>query len=212
MALSLTSSGLRLPLSAQRMLLRLRSLVARRQHWPEPPSGTRPIPALPVGLRQPDPTSCGSSVLVAMEILRGHTPADFAAAALVMRRRTNGLFDVRGQLQLPWPASLGTRPAALIRQLGGGWRNHVVDPWRPREAYDAIRGWVRSGQPIPLYIGEGSWMQHIVLVVAATSDHLEIYDPACGQVVRRTRAAFVAADLDVAGWDQPWLVVLPRPR
>lgn len=145
-----------------------------------------------------------------MQLLQGRVPDDFASAALAMRRRTNGLYDVAGHLQLPWPAALGTRPAAMVRQLGGDWGVHVVDPWRPWAAYDAIASWVRSGQPVPVYIGEGSWMQHIVLVVGASKAGLDIYDPACGEVVRRTRAAFETADLQIAGWDQPWLVILPN--
>lgn len=202
---------MKLPAWCHPVLLRLRRIAARRRPWPTAPSRLRAIPRVPPGLKQPDRTSCGSSVLVAMQILEGgDVPADFGAEALAMRRRTNGLYDVSGRAQLPWPASLGTRPAALIRQLGGGWRNHVVDPWRPGDAYDAIHAWVRSGQPIPVYIGEGSWMQHIVLVVGASATHLEIYDPARGGVVRRSRRAFETAHLHVAGWDQPWLVILPR--
>ncbi|RYE79879.1 MAG: hypothetical protein EOO74_03010 [Myxococcales bacterium] len=200
---------MKLPAWLHPALLVLRRMVARLQRWPRPPAGTASIPRLPRGLKQPDRTSCGSSVLVAMQILEGDVPDDFAAAALAMRRRTNGMYDVAGRLQLPWPAGLGTRPAALIRQLGGDWRNHVVDPWRPAAAYDALVGFVRSGQPIPLFIGEGSWMQHIVLVVGATDDHLDIYDPARGDVLRRTRRDFETARLHVAGWDQPWLVILP---
>ena len=207
-------TGLRLPAPAQQLLLRVRSAVSRAQRWPVPPVPRPALTDLPAGLVQPDATSCGSSVLVAMEWLRTATaPPAFAADVLAMRRRTNAAVDRAGRVQLPWPAALGTRPAALIRQLGTdwahGWANRVVDPFDPGRAYDAIVACLATHTPVPLYIGEGSWMQHIVLVVGASDDLLDIYDPACGEVLRRTRRSFETAQLRVAGWDQPWLVILP---
>ena len=210
--------GLRLPPAVQPALLRVRGLVSRAQRWPAPPAFRPALPALPGGLEQPDSTSCGSSVLVAMELLlrdsRIDTVRGFADSALAMRLQTNAALDRFGRFQLPWPAVLGTRPAALIRQLGNDWGhrwvNRVVDPFNPTRAYDAILATVAANTPVPLYVGEGSWMQHIVLVVGGTEDWLDIYDPACGEVLRRTRAQFETATLRIAGWDQPWLVILPH--
>ena len=54
-------------------------------------------------------------------------------------------------------------------------------------------------------------MQHIVLVTAIDDESLTVYDPAVGQEVRRSRVQFETATLGIAGWDQPWLVVTPRP-
>lgn len=170
-------------------------------------------------LRQPDRTSCGSSVLVMLRMLRDPAYAEsvltapdpvatFGDAALATRRRTNGAVDRFGRLQLPWPESLGTRPAALVHEVGGGLVNRVVDPAHPDRAYDAL---VRAGEPIVLFVGEGSWMQHIVLVTGATAESLTVYDPAGGREVVRTRAAFEDDHLDLGGWPQPWLVLLPRP-
>jgi hypothetical protein len=130
----------------------------------------------------------------------------FGDAARAMLTRTCSPVDRAGRLQLPWPRSQGTRPAALIRQLGGGWRNRVVDPREPGRAYDAI---LAAGRPVPLYVGEGSWMQHIVLVTEADEGGFTVYDPACGHEVRRTRDDFEDARLRIAGWDQPWLAILP---
>lgn len=169
-------------------------------------------------LPQPDRTTCGSSVLVMMRLLdhpdslasllaRPDPTAEFGRRARLMIRRTNSWRDRAGRLQLAWPASLGTRPAALVRELGGGWATRVVDPRRPEAAWQAMR---RAGRPVPLYVGEGSWMQHIVLVTAIDEESLTVYDPAVGQEVRRSREQFETATLAIAGWDQPWLVVTPR--
>jgi hypothetical protein len=217
---------MRLPAWSWPLLRFLRHQVAAAQALPMP---TRPRHPLASGvpdplafvahtpLRQPSRTSCGSSLIVMLRMLRdtayaaemlgsSDPVAAFDAAAAATLRRTNAALDRFGRLQLPWPRSLGTRPAALIRDVGGGLVNRVVDPEHPDRAYDAI---VRAGEPLVLFIGEGSWMQHIVLVTRATPEQLTIYDPACGQEVVRTRAAFESATLDVAGWPQPWLVLLP---
>lgn len=204
---------MRLPSWTWPVLGLLRSWVARLQRWPSPPvtpSSVRPIPPIPDGWQQPTRTTCGSSVVVALEYLcTGVAPLDFAAAARTTMARTNSPVDRSGRLQLPWPPALGTRPAAMVRELGGGWVNRVVDPRRPGQAYDVLVAFVRSGQAIPLYIGEGSWMQHIVLVVGADDAGVSVYDPAGGRTVRRTRRQFESGALDLAGWDQPWLVIVP---
>ena len=168
-------------------------------------------------LAQPDRTTCGSSVLVMMRLLdhpeslasllADPDPAEeFGRRAQLMIGRTNSWRDRSGRLQLAWPVSLGTRPAALVRELGGGWTTRVVDPRRPHAAWEAMR---RAGRPVPLYVGEGSWMQHIVLVTAIDEGSLTVYEPARGEEVRRSRAQFETATLEIAGWDQPWLVVTP---
>jgi hypothetical protein len=205
---------MRLPSWTWPVLRLLRSWVARLQRWPIPPAVSgpaRPIPPVPDGWQQPTNTTCGSSVVVALGYLAsGVEPLDFAAAARAVMARTNSPVDRAGRLQLPWPPALGTRPAALVRELGGTWTSRVVDPRRPGRAYDVLVGFVTSGQAIPLYIGEGSWMQHIVLVVGATDHDFSVYDPAVGRTVRRTREQFERGALDLVGWDQPWLVIVPK--
>jgi hypothetical protein len=180
---------------------------------PERRTGSAEI-ARGVPLRQPTRTTCGSSVLVVMDLLDGGPAlgpdplAEFATRVRATIRRTNSWRDRSGRLQLPWPHALGTRPAALVRELGGGWVNRVVDPRHPDRAWEAMRA---AGRPVPLYVGEGSWMQHIVLVVAIDEHACSVYDPGCGDVVSRTRAEFETASLHLSGWDQPWLVILPTP-
>jgi hypothetical protein len=217
---------MRLPPALWPVLRSARHRVARVQRLPAPAAPRHPLTTIdpdPLGflthtpLAQPDRTSCGSCVIVmlgmlrdpayAAALLRAANPvAAFAAEALAARRRTNSAVDRHGRLQLPWPAALGTRPAALIRDVGGGLANRVVDPEDPGRAYDAL---VAAGEPVVLFVGEGSWMQHIVLVTGASDVALRIYDPACGREVTRTRAQFEQAQLHVAGWPQPWLVLLP---
>jgi hypothetical protein len=154
-------------------------------------------------LVQPDRTSCGSSSLVMMRMLRDPAYAEsilddvapasaFGNAELGVRRRTNAGLDARRRPQLPWPAALGVRPAAMIRLLeapeGFGaprrrYRNVVVDPAAADSVFDAIVASVRAGEPVPLYVGDGRWMQHIVLVVRSVGDRLSVYDPAAGHEV-----------------------------
>jgi hypothetical protein len=205
----------------------LRHRAAARQSLPRPGRPRHPLVASepdPLAfidrtpLRQPDNSSCGSCVIVMLRMLRepayaarlldSQDPvAAFGEAALATRLRTNAAFDRFGRLQLPWPARLGTRAAALVREVGGGLVTRVVDPRNPDRAYDAI---VAAGEPVVLFVGEGSWMQHIVLVTRATPDELTVYDPARGQEVVRTRASFVGEQLELGGWPQPWLVLLPK--
>lgn len=72
--------------------------------------------------------------------------------------------------------------------------------------------YVDAGWPIPLYVGDGSWMQHTVLVLEADANTLSIYEPAAGTISRRTRESFCRASLDLNGWPEPWLFILPGVR
>ena len=222
---------------------RARGVVARLQHVPHPTTD-RSGPLLLAGamfpldvvadhpLVQPDATSCGSSTLVMLRMLRSPAyaaevlgapdrDAAFGRAALAVRRRTNALRDSRGRLQLPWPAALGTRPAAMIRLLDSpagfgdprlSYHNVVIDPADPDPVYDTIVASVRAGEPVPLYVGDHRWMQHIVLVVRVDDDRIGVYDPATGHETGFTRDEFRRGDLRVAGWRRAWLAILGTPR
>lgn len=216
---------------------RARTAVAHVQRIPRP-TGPGPLrlagadgPLQFVAERplvQPDRTSCGSASLEMLRMLRHPAYAEeivgaidpeaaFGAAALAVRRRTNARRDAHGRLQLPWPSGLGTRPAAMVRLLeadaGYGdhrlrYRNVVVDPADPDPVFDAIVASVRAGEPVPLYIGDHRWMQHIVLVVRADADGLSVYDPAIGRETEISRAEFREGRLRVAGWSRAWLAIL----
>jgi hypothetical protein len=92
------------------------------------------------------------------------------------------------------------------------YRNVVVDPAAADSVFDAIVASVRAGEPVPLYVGDGRWMQHIVLVVQSVGDRLSVYDPAAGHEVGIARGEFLRGDLRVAGWRRPWLAILADSR
>ena len=72
---------------------------------------------------------------------------------------------------------------------------------------------VTEGHPCPLYVGNGWSPRHVVLVVGAVDEQLQVYNPARGTVANVPRAAFVAGDTSaVSRWVRPWFVVSPRPR
>src|SRR5690625_7462139 len=95
-------------------------------------------------------------------------PAAFAAAAAATVQQTNAFRDRSGQLQLPWRGD--TRPAALIRDLGRGWHNRVIDPGHREFAYDVLVTYSEFGWIITLYVGARSTMQHTACVYGAYDD------------------------------------------
>ncbi len=141
-------------------------------------------------------------------------PAGFAERVRRTHRATNRGRDEHGRRQLPWPRALGTQPWALARHLGGGGRAYRVRIDHPRERgrdFDEVVAAVRAGYPAALYIGDHVAPRHVVLAFAATPDGstLRSYDPSAGGEVAIARSAYVDAHLSVAGWDEPWLAVLP---
>jgi len=200
-----------------------------------PPPGT---------FTQPDRTTCGSSVLVmsrmlndpayAMSVLTGFdprtgstaprsrsTPQDrFRDECLRMHERTGGVRDHDGHLQLPWPHALGTSPAAVANQMGGGdgrsgragsgYGCHLVDPDDARKSFELIVVATQAGETVPLFIGNGLAPRHVVLVTGSTNDTLRVYDPSTGVTTSVGREDFESGHLAVAGWDQPWAAVTPR--
>jgi hypothetical protein len=56
--------------------------------------------------------------------------------------------------------------------------------------------------------GQDDVLEH-VLPGDEADDAALIYDPASGRRYPIARAAFVGADLDVAGWSTPWVLVAP---
>jgi hypothetical protein len=192
--------------------------------------------ALAAGLVQPDPTTCGSSVLVVARMLTDPAYASFVAdgthalagvsaagdpqdrfarEALAMHRSTSRARSVAGRLQVPWPTSLGTQPWALAAELGRSGTSYDVKPILPGQRQAAFRRTATlaaSGQAVPLYVGNRWSPRHVVLVLpdpGATEAEVRIYDPASGRRYPITSEDFVAGTLDVAGWHVPWVVVLP---
>lgn len=166
-----------------------------------------------VAFRQPDPTTCGSAVVVRTRMLddptydrwvrsAGDPAARFADEALRTHRRTNRWLDSHGRPQLPWPRALGTQPWALARELPGSPR---VTP-----VLDRARAWARlaaAQRPVALYVGNRLLARHVVLVLDADSDSARVFEPSSGRTVAVSREAFLAGSLSLGGWDRPWFVV-----
>lgn len=167
------------------------------------------------GLTQPDQRSCGPSSLVAARLLLDPTyaPTSFADDVLALHRRITGP-TAFGRAQLPWPRALGTPPWAVARtmtELSGVPHRTRVVRWGDRA--DDLVHLASAGGPCPLYIGDRWLPRHVVLVVSAEGDSLQVYNPAHGTVVDVPGADFVTGRLTSTGrWDTPWFVVSPRPR
>ncbi|MEV7430618.1 hypothetical protein AB0N29_13450 [Nocardioides sp. NPDC092400] len=159
-------------------------------------------------LRQPDPLSCGASVLVVARMLAeeeyaARAAASFPAEVLALHRRVTGHRSRDGRAQLPWPRALGTPPWAVARELAlvTGVRHRVR-----RARWSTLQE--ATGRSA-LYVGNRLLPRHVVLVLAVEADRLRLYDPARGDVVVVRREAFAAGRLRVAGWDRPWFAVVP---
>jgi len=164
-------------------------------------------------LRQPDQTSCGAACVVVARMLREPSaPVSFSEEVLATHRQLVGAVDPGGRAQLPWPPALGTPPWAVARALREIERTRYVARvvrWSRSPAFATMVTAVAT-HPVALYVGSPTLPRHVVLAVAAGSDGLSVYDPASGDLVTVSQAAFVSARLRVAGWDVPWVAVLPR--
>ncbi len=61
-----------------------------------------------------------------------------------------------------------------------------------------------------IFIGSTWLPRHVVLVVDRTTEGtVHVFDPARGRLSELGRSAFVGRDVDIAGWDVPWIVVTP---
>jgi hypothetical protein len=182
-------------------------------------------------LQQPDPTSCGAASLVVAQMtkdpayaefmmtgkhpgtgltLAGSLEDRFKSETLAMHERVTGDKDARGRMQMPWPKALGTPPWAVARQIsatsGTTYDVATVNPMGRRGSLGKIVDAASFGHVVPLYVGNRWSPRHVVLVL---TPELEVYEPASGRRVQITEKGFVDAKLDLAGWDKPWVSVLP---
>lgn len=195
--------------------------------------------ALASGMVQPDPTTCGSCVLVVARMLNdasfagflvnGANPATgeqvagtlqerFKQKSLAMHRVTSGFKDSDGGWQLPWPRPLGTPPWALAREMTNGagekgrsYRAQPILPSRRSRTFSSISSLSSAGHAIPLYVGNRWTPRHVVLVLPNDDQQNDvlIYDPASGRRYPIADSNFSAGTLQVAGWQVPWAVVVP---
>lgn len=231
-----------------RWLLRIAAQVQRRvsaeppRHQPGRPLAgtTTPLQAEQDPLRwppgsfvQPDPTTCGSAVLVMARMINHPdyaraittatgplqhliTEADsaaerFQAAALGMHRSSNRL----------WPRFWGTFPRALARLMsrecgvpGHTYRTRLVDPLRADSAFDAVAAAVAAGHVVPIYsfgLLEPRSGAHITLAVRVADSDLVVYEPSSGALRTASRTDFTSrAPSPALGWSTPLAVILPE--
>jgi hypothetical protein len=171
-----------------------------------------------VRLRQPDRRSCGAASLVMARRLvhpryaglvsDQHT---FAHEAATLHRRLTSLADTAGGWQVPWPRALGTPPWAVARELrlltGLPYAVRVVR--LHRGVWPSLER-VAPEHPAAVFVGDRLLPRHVVLVTGVEHDHARTYEPASGLELRVSRERWEGGDLDLAGWDRPWLVISLR--
>jgi hypothetical protein len=159
----------------------------------------------------PDPSRSGSAP--------GALQGRFRREVLAMHRLTSGFKDSGGDWQVPWPTALGTQPWALAREMtleaGVKGKTYTAVPILPSQRASTFRTIVSlagAGDNVPLYVGNQWSPRHVVLVLPwdeQPSDRVRIYDPASGRRYPIEASDFSAGRLDVAGWNLPWVVVVP---
>jgi uncharacterized protein YukE len=150
------------------------------------------------------------------------TPEErFADESEAMHVRTNLPLDRDNDLQFPWPPQAGTQPWALAAEMsadggsgvpGTSYDVSVVDPDNRGSSFDAVVRASEDGSTVPIYVGDDTRPGHVTLVTASEGgDSLSVYDPSNGSTITVSRDDWVNGTLDVAGWSEPWFVVVPEP-
>ncbi|MCW2735860.1 hypothetical protein [Nocardioides sp.] len=169
-------------------------------------------------LRQPDRRSCGAASLVmARRLVHPRyaglvsDQATFAHEASTLHLRLTSLADTAGGWQVPWPRAIGTPPWAVARELrlltGTPYAVHLVR--LRRHAWTHLRG-TGPERPAAVFVGDRWLPRHVVLVTGVDDARATTYEPASGRTLAIGRERWERDDLDLAGWDRPWLVVSPR--
>lgn len=159
-------------------------------------------------LRQPDQRSCGPSCLVVARMV-----LDPAYAEETRDRFDTEVLATHRRVIRVWPRALGTPPWAVAREMRRvtgvryAWR---LARWRREAGYERVLAGLRTGLPVPLYVGSASLPRHVVLVVDTTDgDALDVYDPARGRLTTVRRQTFAGRDLGLGSWGVPWFTVTP---
>ncbi|MFC6344390.1 hypothetical protein ACFP8W_20585, partial [Nocardioides hankookensis] len=149
------------------------------------------------------------------------TPEErFADESQAMHVRTNLPVGRDHELQFPWPPQAGTQPWALAAEMsadggsgvpGTSYDVTVVDPDDRGRSFDAVVRASEDGSTVPIYVGDDTRPGHVTLVTASEGgDTLSVYDPSEGSTITVSRDDWVNGNLDVAGWSEPWFVVVPE--
>ncbi|WP_313565254.1 hypothetical protein [Mobilicoccus sp.] len=191
------------------------------------------------GPRQGTSVTCGAACLAVARLLRDpdlaasldtdgedgpteSTPVGrFGILEARVHRWTNGVRGPGGP-QLPWPRFWGTSPwgarSALehgVAEPGTRYDTVVVrfaDGRGLAATHDRLLAAAGPGTPVLLYVGNTWTPRHVALIATPPgADAPLLYDPASGAVSRPSREGFVARRIGIAGWDIPWLALVPRP-
>jgi hypothetical protein len=164
-------------------------------------------------LRQRDSTACGPSVAVVAGALM-----DPAYRAMLTDSPRTWFADeqhrVHAEVNRVWPRMLGTTPMGIARALtthtearGVSYRWRLFRGRCDRLA-DVLRE-VKAGWPVAMLVGRVI-PRHWVLIVGATGDTLQCYEPSSGEVRPVDVDDVGRSRLVGLGYPRPFAFVLPR--
>ncbi|WP_203336909.1 hypothetical protein [Nocardioides limicola] len=161
--------------------------------------------------QQPDRVSCGATVLVVARMLADpalsapltRSREAFAAEVRRTHRELTGVLDGVGLAQIPWPRALGTPPWSLGRALTGV-RRLVPARWGSDSLWESTRASLEVGAVVPWYVGSRRLPRHVVLVVAADGDSVQVFEPGTGRVNRVADRDVAGQRMRGAGWPVCW--------
>lgn len=161
------------------------------------------------GLRQRDSISCGPAVaVVAGGLLDPSYRSRFASGGADFADEQQRVHRLVNRV---WPRRLGVTPLGMARALSV----YLPYRWRlfrcRRDDLADVRAFVSRGRPVAMLLG--NWIpRHWVLLVAATDDGFDCYEPSSG-AVRPARADDIRhARLTGLGYPRPFAFVVPRGR
>lgn len=173
-----------------------------------------PVRLAALRLRQRDGVTCGPTVAV-------------VAGALLDASYREGLLGpdrdawfageqgrVHAEVNAIWPRRLGTTPAGMARALTAHSAQRGVSYWwrRFRGSGDTLSDVLRAvdgGWPVAMLLGDRLLPRHWVLLVGASGDVVQCYEPSSGRVVPVDVAAVRAGRVDGARFRRPYAFVLP---
>lgn len=166
------------------------------------------LPLLP----QPDPTTCGPSVLIVARLMRDPAYARRVLAVEPQQSFAREVLALHRRVGRVWPRRLGTTPWAVARGLRRITGTRYVVRWIPPSrrvlAWQVLRRAVRDGALVAVYVGNRWSPRHVVLAHRAAGEIVGAYEPGQGRTRRATAEMFVEGRLRW-GWPVPWALVLP---
>ncbi|MGV0743265.1 hypothetical protein [Mycolicibacterium sp. XJ870] len=177
----------------------------------------KPAKLAALGLRQRDGVTCGPTVAVVAGALLDPT----YRAGLLGPDGSSWFADEQGRIHAHvntiWPRRLGTTPVGMARALTGHSSElGVVYRWRrfrgARDMLADVCSAAAADWPVPMLIGDGGMLgipRHWVLIVEATDELLQCYEPSSGRVVPVGVAAVRGSRISGLGFRRPFAFVVP---